>query len=195
MDSEKIQIYIGGTKRSGKTTLARNLARELAIKGFRPNVVDVDEVRTEIFGGLHGAPDSEKSRRDHAFTLKTMFESLIPRLTSVGATPITISGFSSKEQYESTKAVAKKSGARFVFLLLDPPTLAEAAERARHATADDKSDMKDFSDPNTRASFQASVERIKHSYTGVTDKELFRVQQGNRVAMTEKALEFILSKA
>ncbi|KKT67284.1 MAG: hypothetical protein UW61_C0012G0004 [Candidatus Curtissbacteria bacterium GW2011_GWC1_44_33] len=187
-----LQIHIGGTKRSGKTTIAKSLVVALERIGLRPVLLDVDEVRTEIFGGLTGMPDSEESLRFHRWTMSAIFEALIPRVVRSGGLPIVVAGHSRIEYYQDAVRLSEHLGTELRFLLVEAPTIEEAARRAGQMKADDRSDMRDFSNPDIQEAFLNAIRRIKADYALVADARLFRIPQGTPEEMFNLAFSATL---
>jgi len=145
-----LQIHVAGAKRSGKTTLARALRSKLAERSFRPVLIDVDEVKGKLFEGEDtGVPDSEKSWRCHALAVRAMF-GVVPYVLEAGGAPIVVATHSGRESYESACAISNAFHTELHFLVVEAPSVEEAAARARNASSSDQSDMKDFGNPDIR---------------------------------------------
>lgn len=184
-----LQIHIGGAKRAGKTTLARSLASALYYSGKKTTVLDVDEVRTEIFGSMVGIPDSEESMRYHLWTMDAIFNALIPRVVALGGIPITVAGHSRRDQFERAVEISAKLQTDLRFLIVEAPSLEEVAERAKHLSPDDRTDMRDFADPRIQKSFLDATARIEATYSLIRDFRIYRISQGSPEAMVSAALK------
>jgi len=190
-----LQIHVAGAKRSGKTTLAKGIFTALRGMNLRPVLVDVDDVKHKIFGNVTAAPDSEESLRIQGWTLSAMFDVIVPAVLTAHGTPIVAATHSNHTTYANTKRISEDFGSSLKFLLLEAPTLEEAALRAQSAGASDLSDMKDFSNPLVRKSFVDAARRVEESYADVKDSQVFRLKQGSPDSMVGVALEFILRES
>lgn len=184
-----LQVHIGGAKRAGKSTLARAMANFFQRCGVPAIMIDVDEVRTEIFGGMAGVPDSEESMRYQSWAMEAIFNAIIPRVVESGGLPITVASHSRVGQFERAVQISNRLNTRLRFLLVEAPTLAEVIERSKDISPDDKTDMRDFSDPRIRQAFLDAAQRIEDLYSTLCDARITRIHQGSRVVMLEEALE------
>ena len=184
-----LQIHIDGAKRSGKTTLANGITRELSKMGMRPVLIDMDEVRVKIFGTNTGLPDSEKSLRYGDWVANAMYETITPAVLSAGGTPILVLDHDRNQTYQKTKDLSDRLGTNLKFLVIKSPDIEEASRRS--AKEEEHSDMKDFSHPDIRASFERSVERIRKSYDSFSSPDLLRIKQEIPEDMLRAAINFI----
>lgn len=197
---ERLQVHIAGAKRSGKSTLADNVAfalTQIDDGKYRSVVLDVDRKRIEKFGGMHGAPDSEESLKEHSETMRWIFDLLIPQAIQQNVIPVTSAGQSSLYWFQESKRIAEEHKTNLKFLVLRPPTIEEAARRAASAGDGYQTDMDNFDDPAVRESFEKSVAKIEETYTDpalTADPALTRIDQGTPQEMTLQALKFILNR-
>jgi hypothetical protein len=194
---EKLQVHIAGAKRAGKTSLADNVA--LALSRIDDGelsavVLDVDRMRIEKFGGMHGAPGSEESLKEHSETMRWIFDLLIPQSIDNNVVPVTVAGHSSRYWFDEAKRISTEKQTKLKFLVLRPPTLEEAARRGAEADGDHQTDMQDFDDPVVQEEFKKSVEKIEETYGALQDPSLTRIDQGSKEQMTLQALQFILDR-
>ncbi len=157
-------ILIGGPKRSGKTTLAKNLAKLMEYAGLRPVVIDVDEVRQNIFGEKNstariGSPENIEM---HACATRAMFGIVGPAVLRAGGSPIIVATHSRRENYYAGKQLAEDYNTKFRFLLLESPPLEGLVLRAKKDKS--ASDTNDLTNPEQLKAFQESLERLKTSY-------------------------------
>lgn len=181
------QIHIAGAKRSGKTTLGTGLVDWLQTYGISSTLVDVDQVRAEIFGELIEVPDSAESMQKHLVTIRAMYSSIIPRLLAVKGSPVVVAGHSRRDQYDEMVSLATKCGSTLTIFVVEPPSLAEAAERARSMSSEDRSDMRDFTDPRIQRSFIDSAERVATLYRSLDDPRIHWIKQGSSREMLVQA--------
>jgi hypothetical protein len=184
----RLQIHIGGAKRSGKTTLARAIADDM--RGMCPVIIDVDEVKVKIFGTETGLPDSEESLRFHRWTQNAMYRVLLPAVIRGGGVPIVVETHSDISSYTAAQVISAQYQTELKFFLLEPPTLKEATRRAA-ASIGDNSDMKDFSNPAVVASFEKSVAKVRKTYANVDGAGFFRVKQNTPKVMATAVLSRI----
>lgn len=188
----QFQIHVAGAKRAGKTTLAKNLIPALAGNGSRPVLVDVDEVKANIFGTETGLPDTAESARFHRWAREVIYNLLVPATIKAGGIPVVVETHSDLSYYLRALDISKRFGTTFKFILLEPPTLKEAGRRAS-GSAGDHSDMQDFGSEAVRQSFNLSVAKVERAYAGVEGKHICRIPQGTPGEMAEQALRFIFS--
>lgn len=159
---------------------------------MKPVVLDVDEVRTEIFGGMKGTPDSPESMRYHIWTMEALFNCLVPSVITSGGVPIMVAGHSRKDQFDRAVEISSQLGTDLRFLIVEAPTLEEAMRRATEVSPDDHTDMCDFSDLKIRDAFQAAVRRVENLYAGIHDPRVHRIPQGRPETMTQVALDALV---
>jgi predicted kinase len=191
----RLQIHVAGAKRSGKTTLATALAEALSKTeggAYKPKVLDVDRVRIELFGGMHGAPDSEESKKEHAETMAQIYTSLLPQAIDAGFTPIVVAGHSHQKWLGEAEKISAEKHTKLTFLILRAPTIEEAARRAAAAPEENQTDMQDFNDPMVRASFERSVTQVEDSYRNTTNPQVHWIEQDTVDKKAERALAFVL---
>lgn len=187
-----LQIDIAGSKESGRTTLATNLVPLLQAHGFRPYVLDVHEVKYQLFGDTAGLPDSEESLRQQRATLNAMFRVAAPAILALGGTPILTPTHSSRQSFDAAVRCAEKAGVALKFILLETPNIGEAARRASLHVGD-HSDMHDFDIPEVRESFIRNAARMAEAYGNINDPRVYQLAQGDPNAMATEAMRFILA--
>jgi hypothetical protein len=89
--------------------------------------------------------------------------------------------------------ISQRFGSILKFILVESPTLEEAARRAARNTSDDLTDMKDFSDLKIQKAFVKGAERVRTTYASLPEADVYRIKQGNPVAMAQEAIRYILS--
>ncbi|OGG79582.1 hypothetical protein A3A39_02465 [Candidatus Kaiserbacteria bacterium RIFCSPLOWO2_01_FULL_54_13] len=190
----RLQVHVAGAKRAGKTTLARKLMPFLEERGLHPVLLEVDEIKFKMFGSIDALPDTPESLRLHGLALEIMFNIEVPIVLASGCIPLVVATHSSPQDFERAKHLSEKTGSSLRFIVLEPPTLEEAAIRAAAAQTDDRSDMRDFAAPTIRESFLRSVEKIEATYRGLADPRVRWIAQSGPETMAREALNFILAE-
>jgi hypothetical protein len=202
----KTQISIGGPNRSGKSTLARKLAKALADVGCRAGLIDVDMTRTSTFGRdepilgtFDRATDEGKrlfelQKKMQGWTYNNVFEVQIPLVSSVGAIPIFAATYANVLAYDRGESVAKRLGNRFVFFLLEATSFAEMCRRCE----DDSLTTSDMhggvaSNPALLENWENINRRLSETYGTPFSRPLFRISQGTPDEMLRQAMSRILN--
>lgn len=188
-----LQIHIGGPKRSGKSTLAKLLEQPLFLKGFRPVILDIDEVRRGIFGeaGARAKIGSPENQQFHAWAFGGLFQVAIPAVLKAGGVPIAVGGHSRRKNYDDAVRIAAHYGASLRFILVDAPSWEETVRRAKSDT-ESFSDVTDLgTDLDQQRSYWEQKERFAQSYGDFQEPHL-RLAQGTPEQVVEAAMRFIL---
>lgn len=189
-----LQIHIGGTKRSGKTTLALGMFQRLSVCGLKPVILDVDTVRRGIFGD-----DDERAKigspvnvRMHGCAMHTIFRVMIPTILTAGGTPITVATHSRRMNYLEARAIALRNRATLRYLLLDTPERDEVIRRKKAdvASLSDSTDL--IGDAAQLEAYRESCERFDTAYRDFTEPHL-RIPQGDPAQMLDAAVQYIFS--
>ncbi len=191
----KLQIHIGGTKRSGKTTLAELIQRDLKSREMNPVVFDIDEVRRDLFGPADTAAPigSEANRVFHASAHWYILKALIPNAFRAGQTPIMVATHANRRYYEAARETAEGEGATLKFVLLETPTVEEAARRSRADTTS-LSDTRDLEgDPTQMEAYLVSTLAFIESYRE-QQGNYFWIPQSSPDEMAALALHYILTE-
>ena len=196
-----IHIHIGGPVRTGKTTLAKNLAALICKEtGEYAALIDVDHTRTITFGAdepILGTLDLERDKEKfdlqkkmQGWSYNNVFEIQIPLVASVGAIPIFTATHASLLAYDRAAAVAAKMGNQLRFILLGDVPFEEMVRRCQ-SDNQSKSDMRDpINNETERKNYEDIMRRIHASYDSF-DKPIFRLPQGTPEAMARKALDYV----
>ena len=186
-------IHIAGPKRSGKNQVAKRLVPLLVAEGMNPCVIDVDEVKSKLFGKTSFLPDSPGSKTHQAQTLEQIFADLTPGVWNMAFTPIVCATHSARQTFESACELSDRLGSDMKFLLLDPISLEEAIARSATMEPDDYSDMRDFTDPAIVESFLQSARNCTRTYAGISDPRIHRIAQSDPDTMARDAFDFIMA--
>lgn len=190
---QRLQIHIDGAKLAGKTTVAKGIMEALRSKNLKPALIDMDEVRVKIFGEKTGKPDSSESLGYRHWVAKAMCEVIAPAVLDSLGVPIIVMDHDFEQTYEYVKKLSKRFNFHLKFIVLDSPTIEEAGRRSKSLSSGDHSDMKDWSDPQIRASFVRSARRIDDYYRNITGYNILRLPQNNKEAMIAEAVNFVLA--
>jgi predicted kinase len=192
-EMKQVQINIGGSKRAGKTTLARGLLVELIRRGFRPVIVDSDEVKFEIFGEKSRGvkPDTPESLQMHIVASRAVTLCVPPLILKAGGSPIVTATHSRRGSVLEAKALAEQVGVPFRFILLENAPVDELIRRVHEAPVDDLSDVKNTPETELRGSLLGSCQRIRQVYADFCEEHV-RISQGNPADMLCAALDFVL---
>ena len=188
-------MNIGGSKRAGKTTLAKGLWAELAHLGFRPVIVDGDEVKNAIFGEgkvRQAKPDSPESLQMHIAASRAITLSIPPLVLQGGGSPIVTATHTRCESVLEAMALATRESVPFRFILLENAPIDELIRRVREAPEGDASDVKDSPEPELRESLLANCERIQKTYATFCESHV-RIPQGDPANMLADAVAFVLA--
>lgn len=187
-----LQIHIGGTKRSGKSTLARYLGLRLA--PFHAVVRDVDDIRRSIFqqSDVAAKIGSPENQQFHSWAYNALFELVVPVVLEAGGTPIVTATHSRIECYYLALRLAKQYGARLKYILLEAPPWEEVVRRASCDRLS-LSDTNDLSgDDEQIKAYRESAARFEQSYSNFQEPHL-RIAQADIGTMVAKATEYICS--
>ncbi len=205
MGAANYQVHIGGTVRTGKTTLARNLEKALMDMWHPAVAIDVDHTRTITFGAdepILGTLDPENKPEDkvkfdlqkkmQAWSYNNVFDLQIPIITAAGAIPIFTATHAWAPVYDRVQKIADRLGNKLRFILLEETSLDEMARRCMTDTKS-KSDMSGDprENPTLLKNWQDITRRIHEAYDNFP-KPLCRISQGTPEEMTKIALEYIL---
>ena len=191
----KLQIHIGGTKRSGKTTLALRIKSALADRGVNPVLFDIDNIRRDLFGPADiAAPiGSEANRVFHASAHRYIFKALIPTAFRAGQTPVMVATHSNRMYYDAARETAESEGATLKFVLLETPSMEEAARRSC-ADIISLSDTRDLTENTAeREAYLASTRAFARSYREQPGDYVW-VPQSSPDEMAAVALHYILTE-
>lgn len=188
-----LQIHIDGAKRAGKTTLGKGLRIELTKRGMRAVLIDMDEVRTKIFGKKTGLPDSKESLHYRDIVARIICALIVPLILSAGGVPIVVMDHRRKQMFLDILKVSNELETSLKFIVLQSPSLEEVTRRAHRKKEDDFSDMTDFSEPKILRSFLKSVARVQHTYRDTAHHKLLQISQSTPEDMVARALQFILN--
>jgi len=201
LSGKVLQIHIGGTQRTGKTTLARTIGEVLRTIPVSPSrsarmrvvEIDIDVTRTTIFKDNEPVIGSELQSWMQICAMNAAIELQVPDIVMAGGIPILIATHSRKTSYPKAKAVSQKLDTRLTFILLKAPSFEEFVKRCATTSDGDKSDMRDPL-KNTQALkiYQETVDRFNETYRDFTESHLV-IQQGSVIDMARTALKFILS--
>ena len=189
----QVQIHIAGCKRSGKTTLARNLAPLLEQAGYRSIICDVDEVKNRIFGAekvMAALPDTPESLEMQSIAIETLFTICIPMVLILGGSPIIVMTHLRRTSYYRGRDIAAQYSIPFKFLLVKAPTLEEAKLRAQHIRLEDQSDMRNFNNPKIVQSFLLYAKKIEGVYENFSESYM-AVEQADPQEMAMNAFDYI----
>jgi|SRR3989344_2712078 len=195
MTKKQLQIHIDGAKRAGKTTVAKGIINELKKRNLKPVLIDMDEVRTKIFGKDTGKPDSAESLRYRHVIAKIICDVLTPAVLNSGGTPVVVMDHDFDQTYDQIKVLSRRFRTSLKFILVESPSFEEAKRRAELMSSDDYSDMVDWSDKKIQASFIRSVNRVEDYYRKITEPNLIKISQDNINQMIKKAVRFTLNKS
>ncbi|MEK7536882.1 MAG: hypothetical protein AAB584_00340 [Patescibacteria group bacterium] len=192
---QRLQIHIDGAKRAGKTTVAKGIIEALRLKGLKPALVDMDEIRMKIFGENTGKPDSAESLGYRHWVARAMCKVMAPAVLDSGGIPVVVMDHDFVETYEYIKELSRRFGFSLKFIVLESPDLEEAKRRSEFMLPDDYSDMKNWSDPAIRASFLRSAGRIDDYYKNIAESCLIRIPQSSVENMIREAVRFVFDES
>ena len=197
----RTQISIGGPNRSGKSTLARNLAKALSERGYHSGLIDVDDTRRATFAkdepilGTFDHTTEEGKRlfdlqkKMQGWTYNNVFDVQIPLVSSAGAIAIFAATHANVIAYERAEAVARRLGNRFLFFLLEPIDFNEMYRRCQ-ADSSSGSDMKGDVAQNAALyeNWQGISNRIGENYGPGFNRPLCRIEQATPEEMLQQAM-------
>ncbi|MFH1657327.1 MAG: hypothetical protein ABH919_02570 [bacterium] len=186
-----VQVQIGGTQRSGKTTIAEIIVEVLKSLEKKSVLVDIDITRTAIF-----AEDEPKIGSPlQALMQSWAYNAAFLRVSDIfcsGGTPVMTATHSRVRIYQEAKQLSKKLGSQLKFIILESPTIEEVAKRCQNTLEKDKSDMRDIiNDPVQKNVYKKTLERFRDEYKEFNEPHL-KIPQGTLKEMSEKALDYIL---
>jgi hypothetical protein len=202
----KTQISIGGPNRSGKSTLAGNLAMALAEIGCTTGIIDVDITRTSTFGNDepvlgtfdHTTDDGKRKfdlqKKMQGWTYNNVFDVQIPLVTGAAAIPIFAATHANVLAYDRGERVAKKLGNRFLFFLLEATSFEEMCRRCQHdllTTSDMRGDV--ANNKALRENWESINRRLEETYGPKFSRPVFRIPQGTPEEMLQQAMSRILN--
>jgi len=188
----KIQIHIAGTKRSGKTTLARKIWTELERRNHHAVIFDIDDVRRTLFGEADkvakiGSPENQRMHRE---AHEWIFSVGIPNAFRDGKIPIIVATHSRRALYERAVQTASIHGVELKFLLLETPKWDEVVKRAcgdEHSL----SDTNDLEKDAQKEAYLASTNQFNESYQNREGNHLWVAQMPSE-EMATVAMRYIL---
>jgi hypothetical protein len=200
LPAEIPQIHIGGTQRTGKTTLARVVAEVLRTihsvnyQLSTRNVVeiDIDVTRTTIFRNSEPVIGSSLQTWMQDCAMAAVFGLRIPDIVMADGIPVFTATHSRKHSYVGAKKTSERLGTKLVFILLETPPFEEFIRRCSTTLDHDKSDMRDpLENEQALREYWATVERFNETYQGFVEPHLV-IKQGSLIEMARDALRYIL---
>lgn len=190
-----IQIHVGGTQRSGKTTLANLLEGKMVGLGFKPVILDVDHTKLTIFGpnAPIGSPENAARQRS---SYNALFGLRIPDVLAAGGVPIMTATHAQDTIYARARQVAARYGAEARFILIESVSVSEATRRA-NADTTSTSDMRDLdTNEQARKTFLETCARFDRIYRNPDQPFIhphLYLKQGTPEEMAERAMHYILT--
>lgn len=189
----KIQIHIAGTKRSGKTTLARKIWAELERQNHHAVIFDIDDVRRTLFGeadkiALIGSPENQRMHRE---AHEWIFTIGIPNALQDGKISIMVATHSHRALYERAVEISENHSTILKFIMLQTPLLEDTVRRAKtdDLSLSDTVDLEN--NPAAMEAYLTSTKRFEESYAN-RDGNYIWIPQGTPKGMTEIAMRYIL---
>ena len=204
LNTPRVQVHIGGTTRSGKTTLGNNLCKALKELGHTGILLDIDHTRSLTFGkdepilgtfspdaNAEGKKNFQLQKQMQGWSYNNLFFVQIPIVSLAGAIPIVTATHGRVGFYDDAQRTANELGNQLRFIILEDPGLKEVGRRCLRDT-ESKSDMHNpLNNHIERDNYESISRRIQEAF-GSFERPLCMIRQGTPEEMTQHALTYIL---